>query len=95
MTTTVTAIKRITSLLLALVFCIALITPALAADKEVSAETQAKVDELEKKKEDLNKVIEEAEKKRAALSGEIAEARASAAEIQEVVDALQAEVTVT
>ncbi len=92
MTTTVTAIKRITSLLLALVFCIALITPALAADKEVSAETQAKVDELEKKKEDLNKVIEEAEKKRAALSGEIAEARASAAEIQEVVDALQAEV---
>ena len=92
MTTTATAIKRITSLLLALIFCIALITPALAADKEVSAETQAKVDELEQKKKDLNKVIEEAEKKRAALSGEIAEARASASEIQEVVDALQAEV---
>lgn len=93
MTTTATAIKRITALLFALVFCIVLITPAFAVETTtVSPETQEKVDALKQKQKELDDVIAEAEKKRAALNEEIAEARASASEIQAVVDALQAEV---
>ena len=55
MTTTATAIKRITALLFALVFCIVLITPAFAVETTtVSPETQEKVDALKQKQKELS-----------------------------------------
>ncbi|MCQ2461042.1 MAG: peptidoglycan DD-metalloendopeptidase family protein [Clostridia bacterium] len=87
---TMTVNKRIISLLLALLFCVTLVTPAFAADKV--DENDSRVVAMREQIEKLKKEKEEARQKRQALEGEINEASATAMQIQSEVYALQAEV---
>ncbi|MBQ1451548.1 MAG: peptidoglycan DD-metalloendopeptidase family protein [Clostridia bacterium] len=83
--------KRIVSLFLALLFCLALVTPAFAAGDKV-AEDDPRIIEMKSKIEGLKREAAEAKQKRQDLEGQINEARASAMEVQSQVNALQAEI---
>ncbi|MCQ2488304.1 MAG: peptidoglycan DD-metalloendopeptidase family protein [Clostridia bacterium] len=87
---TMTISKRIISLLLALIFCVTLATPAFAADKV--SKNDPRIVKMNEEIAKLKQEAKEAKKKRQSIESQINDASATAMQIQSEVYALQSEV---